>query len=69
MWSVIRLAGRADWRVGSKYGGYWAGLLPQIRVQVQAAVSGEPTGVCVPGLTRLGHDSPGTERPKYTHSR
>jgi hypothetical protein len=39
--------------VGSKYDDYWAGKLPQIRVQVQAA-SGGAAAVSVPGLTRLG---------------
>jgi hypothetical protein len=39
--------------MGSKYDDYWAGQLPQIRAQVQAA-SGRTAAVSVPGLTRLG---------------
>ena len=40
--------------VGSKYDDYWAVQLPQIRAQLQAAVSGRLAAVSVPDLTRLG---------------
>jgi len=40
--------------VGSKYDDYWAGQLPQIRAQVQAAASGGAAVVSVPDLIRLG---------------
>jgi hypothetical protein len=40
--------------VGSKYDDYWAGQLPQIHPQLQAAVSGRLAAVSVPDLTRLG---------------
>ena len=40
--------------VASKYDDYWAGQLPQIRAQVQAAASGGAAVVSVPDLNRLG---------------
>jgi len=40
--------------VGSKYDDYWAGQLPQIRAQLQAAASGGLATMRVPDLTRLG---------------
>jgi hypothetical protein len=40
--------------VGSKYDDFWAGLLPQVRAQVQLAATESPAAVAVPGLTRLG---------------
>jgi hypothetical protein len=40
--------------VGSKYDDYWAGLLPQIRAQVELAAAGAPAMVSLPDLTRLG---------------
>jgi hypothetical protein len=59
--------------VGSKYDDYWAGRLPQIRAQVQAAASGAPAAVRVPDLTRLGarqswHGTAEVRAQEMTHS-
>jgi hypothetical protein len=41
-------------KVGSKYDDFWAGLLPQIRAQLQLAAAGGAAMVTVPDLPRLG---------------
>jgi hypothetical protein len=40
--------------VGSKYDDFWAGLLPQVRLQLQLAAAGGAAMVSVPDLPRLG---------------
>jgi hypothetical protein len=59
--------------VRSKYDDYWAGQLPQIRAQVQAAASGVPAAVRVPDLTQLGarqswHGTAEVRAQEMTHS-